>query len=93
MTIEEWQRDLIGMVLDINAAEIGSHLEDLPGWCKVWQAEMIRRIYEAPVIGIRSGEITVPVKQRVIELGKETKIQVGDDPNYLNTITTAGANT
>ena len=75
MTIEEWQRDLVGMVLDINSAEIGSHLEDLPGWCKVWQAEMIRRIYEAPVIGIRSGSITtVPVKQRVIELGKETLV-------------------
>lgn len=87
MTIEEWQKELIGMVLDINAAEIGSHLEDLQKWCKIWQAEMIRRIYDVPVIGIHSGKITTPVQ----EYGKETWINrtnVGDNPNYLNTITT-----
>ena len=72
MTIEEWQKDLIGMVLDINATEIGSHLEDLQKWCKVWQAEMIRRIYNVPAT---YGSITTfPAKQRVIELGKETLV-------------------
>ena len=85
-SVTEWQQDLVGMVLDINPAEIGSHLEDLGSWCKVWQAEMIRKIYDIPAT---YGTITtVPVNQRVIELGKETKIQIGDDPNYLNTITT-----
>lgn len=86
MTIEEWQKDIIGMVLDINASEIGSHLDDLQKWCKVWQAEMIRRIYDIPAT---YGSITVPVNhQRVIELGKETIVQVGDDPFYLNTSAT-----
>lgn len=70
MTIEDWQKELVGMVLDINAAEIGSHLEDLQKWCKTWQSEMICRIYEAPVIGIYSGTVRRPVQ----ECGKETLV-------------------
>lgn len=84
MNIEEWQKDLIGMVLDINPAEIGSHLEDLGSWCKTWQVEMIRRIFSVPTT---FGRITIPVQ----ELGKQTdinKTEIGDDPNKLNTITT-----
>lgn len=70
MSIEEWQKDLIGMVLDINPAEIGSHLEDLGSWCKTWQAVTIQKIYSFPTI---TGSITIPAQ----ELGKETWVTKG----------------
>lgn len=51
MTREEWMKQVTGLVMDINPAEIKSHDTDesLKDWCHAWQTAMNMLIIQAPL--------------------------------------------
>lgn len=51
MTREEWIKQATSLVMDINPAEIQSHIADdsLKDWCHAWQTAMNMLIIQAPL--------------------------------------------
>ena len=51
MTHDEWCKEITGMIMDVNPAEICYHIDNknLSEWCLRWQQKMQMLVIQAPI--------------------------------------------
>ena len=51
MTHDEWFKEITGMIMDVNPAEICYHIDNknLFEWCLRWQQKMQMLVIQAPI--------------------------------------------
>ena len=51
MTHDEWCKEITGMIMDVNPAEIFYHIDNknLFEWCARWQQKMQMLVIQAPI--------------------------------------------